>query len=348
MSDIKKYRYLIVVMIVYYAVFFGTDKIFRLSGSASYILSLCLTLVCALVYSTLYQGQSAKVLWSENTRPDIRMIIGVILLVSALVQSVAVCSYSTKSIAEVFMKKSPFAYILTFVLFPTLFGAYFGIKSVSRYSLVGGIGILFVIALILVFAFEDYSIENMYPLLGKGLPSFSSILLPLSLFSNIIYLYVLHGYKNSQGDIKSETRKIILISGAVFIAISLICSLTVPHEALGHWHDSLLYVASTVDFRFAVERSEALVFVVWIFMSFLTLSSLMTFVCTIAYHTFCLSNRKAIIGALALIVASFSLLIDKYSAAESLMSFSLLWTGAVSIAIPLALRLVSKIRKEQP
>lgn len=346
MTDIKKYRWLIVVMIVYYAVFFGTGRIIKAGGSASYMLAIIATVVSAVIYTALYRVKDSKLLYAKYKNTDIRKIVGVFLFVSALVQATAVCSYSVVSITQVFMKKSPFPYILLFVLLPTLFGAYFGIKSVSRYCFIAGVSMVFLIALILAFAYEDYSFKNIYPVMGKGFPRFGGIVSSIFAFSNIFYLFLLSG-REEKNNIKGEILKIILISGAVFTAICLVCNLTVPFEALEQLSDPLLYVSSTVDFSFAVERSEALVFLVWIFMTFLTLSASMCFVCSIAENTFSLANRKALIGALAIVVATGSMLIDKWGKGDWFINFSLFWTGCVSIIIPLLLRIMSFFRKEQ-
>ena len=348
MTDIKKYRWLIIVMTVYYAVFCGTERFIDAGGSGAYILSSVVTAVSAVLYMLLYNKKAFGQLDVDNMTADIR-ILGVILLVSALVQAVSVCAYSAKSITDVFMRKSPFPYILAFVMFPALFGAYFGIKSVSRYSVIAGTVLLFVIGLILLFVSEDYSAVNIHPVLGKGFPGFERVFQCIILFSNILYFYLLSpGCNNTQKSVRREILKIILISGAVFFGICLVCNLTVPFEALGYWRNPLLYIASTVNFSFIVERSEALVFLIWIFISFLTLSALMCFVCSIAAKTFKLSNRKAIIGAVSIVVSSGAMLTYKSNMTESVIAFSLIWTGCVSIAVPLVLRIICALRRERP
>ena len=347
MTDIRKYRWLIVVMTVYYAVFYGTDRLIDAGGSGAYILAFVVTAVSAVLYMLLYNKKSVSLFDADKITFDIR-ISGVILLVSVFVQTVSVCTYSVEAISGVFMKKSPFPYILFFVMFPTLFGAYFGIKSVSRYSLVAGTLILFMIGLILLFVYEDYLSVNIHPVLGKGYIGIGSFFRCMMLFSNIIYLFVLSSEcNNTQNSVRTEIVKVILISGAVFAGICLVCNLTVPYEALGCWHDPLLYIASTVNFSFVVRRSEALVFLIWIFVSFLTIASLLCFVCSLAAKLFNLSNRKAVIGAVSIVVASSAMLTYKNNMTESLISFSLFCTGVVSIVVPIVLRIICALRKER-
>lgn len=335
---IKKYRWLIAVMIIYYAVFFGSGRLVRVGGSSSYLLSAAGAVICFLLYGLIYHPRAFAAFKSGEIGGTVRMIIGAAVLISALVQAVAVCTWSVKSVSQVFMKKSPFPYILFFMMLPSLVGAYFDIKSVARYAFLCGVSIVSAVGLIFIFGAEGYSAKNLYPLMGRGFDSFKNLLTAAAVYANVFYIFIL-GAGAERSEMRKETGKILLISGLFFAAVCLMCNLSVPYEVLGLLDDPLLYVASAVDFSFLVERSEALVFLIRIFLSFLCLSALMCFVCNSAVHAFSLSDRKAVIGAAGIIIASGALLADKYCLAEPLIVFSLIWTFAASVLVPVILRI---------
>lgn len=341
---IKKYRWLITVLIIYYAVFYGCGALLAAGGNGAYMLSAAGALFSFGLYTLLWnKAPSYK---SKSVSSAIRKVIDILLLISLIVQATAVCTLSVSSVSATFMKHSPFPYLLIFFIIPALFAGYSGIKAVARYAFIGGIGIIFMIFLILLFASGDYSAKNIFPLTGRIFSEpIANIITAVSLYSNLMYLYII-GDSPGQKPSVAESAKVVLISGSVFTSICLICSLTVPYEAIAHISDPLLYVASTVDFSFLVERSEGLVLMIRLFTSFICICALICLLCKISKDAFALKDSKALIWIYALIISSGALITDKTHTVDFLIRFSAIWTLGVSATIPLILRLAGKVKKD--
>lgn len=343
MTDTKKYRWLTVMLISCNTLFFGAKKLIIHSGSNSYMTAIACSVICALLYYALFSQKGINCI---NLSKKISRIVFSLLTITAFVQSVSLCSYSANAITEVFMKKSPFPYVLLFTALPVITGGYYGLKSVSRYARAGGIIIFFLVALVLAFAYSEYNVKNLCPIFGNGTENLYGALYGILLFSSIIYLYIiLLTQKTNLRRARTEATKNILISGALLSAVCLCTNLCVPYPALETVSNPVLYIASNVNFSFLVERCEAIVFFIWIFTVFISLSALLCFLQVCAQKAFDIKNIKALNGAFAGAVFFASLIADKYGEFDTLMNFSIIWTGCTSVILPIILNIIGGIKR---
>lgn len=330
MTQIKKYRWLFVMLIGYNALFFGSSMLVYLGKNAAYILAAAGASVSLILYSFLYSDKIFNFICnSEKTSRFFSFIISLVALISC----VATVCYSCESIGVSFLKKSPFVYVLSFVIFATICASFFGIKPVSRYAFVSGIAI-FAGVIVLAFLFSDkYDTNNLYPLFGTASPR--GVLYSVFLFSNIVYLYpVIWKEKGDRVRIGSETRKIILISGALIVLVCALYNMYTPYVAIDDIQNPILAVASSVDFDILFERCEVVVLVMWIFASFISPSALFTFFLDNFSYSVNLADKKAMIKSGALVIYAASLICDKFLFHEYLYMISLVLTFLVSVIIP--------------
>ena len=160
------------------------------------------------------------------------------------------------------------------------------------------------------------------------------------MFSGIIYLYIIMlTQKTDFSKAKAEAAKTILISGAFLFILCLCTNLSIPYEGLNTLSNPLLFIASGVNFSFLVERSEVIVFFIWIFTVFICLSALLCFFEISVRNAFGIKNIKALNGAFASTIFFASLIADKYAVFSFLMNFSLIWTGCISVILPIVLNI---------
>lgn len=336
MTNIKGYRWSIVIMTVYNAVFFGVKIFSANAGSGGYILSALCTVAALIVYSVLFavlpKGREMK-------KIPCKIVFGTLLVLSSVWAAAAASAYTARLVGNVFMKKSPFPYILVLTAFPSFMGAYFGFKSASRYSLVAGRIIFFAAAVILLLTVQEYDRDNLYPIFGSI--SARDVLIFPSVFSPLIYLPAIAAVCGGNDGVAGEGTKIILISGAAMTAVCLVYNLTVPREALTLFENPLLVIASTINFDFIFERCEALVLVIWLFLSYLNICALTTMAADFLCKSFSLSCRNAVVWVVFAVIFSAALIADKLGSVDKFFAASAVFGGVVSIVLPIGAAIFS-------
>ncbi len=318
------------MLIGYNALFFGSSMLVYFGKTASYILAVVATVISLVLYSFLYSSKNLHFIC--NNKKTSKIFSAIISLV-ALVSCIATIAYSCESFGVFFLKKSPFLYILSFVILATVCASCFGIKPVSRYAFISGT-VIFAGVIILSLLFGDkYDVNNLYPIFGTV--SAKGVLYSVFLFSSIIYLCpIIWKDKNINCKIGSEIRKIILISGFLIALVCVTYNLYTPYAAMSNMQNPLLAVASSVDFDVLFERCEAVVFIMWIFATFISSSALFTFFLNNFSYAINLSDKKALLGAGAVVVSSAAVICNKFSFHEYLYMISLVLTFLVSVIIP--------------
>lgn len=328
MSDIKGYRWSVIIMTAYNAVFFGVRMISASGSSGGYILSALCTLAALVVYPLLLslvpEGRPAR-------SAPLGAVFGGVLALCALAAASAASAYTARLVGNVFMKNSPFPYILAFTALPSFVGTYFGFKATSRYAYIGGHIIFFAAAVILLLSFEEYSRDNLYPIFGSISPK--DLLIFPAVFSPIVYLPAISAM-GGRGKITAECAKTVLVCGAAMTAMCLVYNLTVPREALTLFENPLLVTASVINFDFVFERCEALVLIIWLFLSYLNISALSNMAADILAKSFSLSCRNAAVWILFAIIFAAALIADRLGMADNFFAASAIFGGAVSIALP--------------
>ncbi len=330
MTQIKKYRWLFVMLIGYNALFFGSSMLVYLGKTASYLLAVTATVISLVLYGFLYSSKNLQFICNNE---KLTKFFSAIISLVALVSCAATIGYSCESFGVFFLKKSPFLYILSFIILATICASCFGIKPVSRYAFISG-SVIFAGVVILSFFFLDkYDINNLYPIFGTV--SAKGVLYSVFLFSNVVYLYPIV-WKEKKIDFKTgrEIAKIVLISGVLITIVCISYNLYTPYVAIGNMQNPLLAVASSVDFDVLFERCEAVVFIMWIFAAFISSSALFTFFVDNFSYGANLSDKKALLGAGAVVVSAAAVICDKFSFHEYLYMISLVLTFLVSVIIP--------------
>lgn len=339
MTDIKGYRWSVIIMTAYNAVFFGVRIISSSGGSGGYILSALCTLAALVVYPLLL----ALVPEGKRLRSmPLSAVLGAVLALNALAAASAASAYTARLIGDVFMKKSPFPYILALTALPAFVGTYFGFRASSRYAYIGGHIIFFSAAVILLLSFGEYKTDNLYPIFGS-ISAKDLIIFP-AVFSPTVYLPAISAM-GGKGSVSGECARIVAVCGAAMTAICLVYNLTVPREALTLFENPLLVTASVINFDFIFERCEALVLIIWLFLSYLNICALSNMTADILTESFSLSYRNAAVWVMFAVAFAAALIADRLGRVDDFFAASTVFSGAVSIALPICAAVFSGRRE---
>lgn len=340
MTDIKKYNSLIITLIVSSMTVYGINNAISNCLNASYIQIAVNSILALVLYLLLYNHNAVNSFVYSNG--IIIKLFCIITVFALLVYSSAFVADTSFMINKFFMQKTPVFYISIFLMFPVIFGGFYGFKSVSRYA--GIIWIIFVLLtiMLLIFSFHQYNTDNLFPVFGSGLSDIMKGSFDISLYAGMLIFYIcISGCSTTSLNIKKQSTKIILMSGAFGVAISFALSLLLPYQAVAFSDNPYLTIASCVQMNFLLERSEIIVLLLLVSFSFITVSAMCSAVYLLSERVLNITDKKGITGSVVTIIYVLSVLIDKFAITKTVINISAYIIFGLSLLLPV----VSLVRR---
>ncbi len=233
------------------------------------------------------------------------ILFGALMIILSIANTSIMLRIFSSVISLLVLKSSSVFFVMLFIALTMYASAIKGIQAVSKVSVLWG-GIIFTIfAIILIMSISKIDINNIFPVLGKGTEEIIGGYKDLPFFFEIIYFVFLIPYLGK--GFKKVCYKSIITFSAVFFTLTLFYIFLVPYPASEDFKFPLLHIASLVNIDVLFQRIESLYLIALIFSAFMYLSTTFTISINIAEKTFCLSNSKAIAGALLIIIFSLAL-----------------------------------------
>ncbi len=224
-----------------------------------------------------------------------RVIMGLIFILTIASASVRMDMF-TDAIGKYVLTETPRIVIFSVIALCSFFAAFFGMEAITRYALIFFIVFAAFFAVIFFSSASEVRFINICPVLGKG--DFTSVASMLYVFSDIMYLYLISS-KVKAG--RAGVRAVIL-GGTLTVIITLFYVLCVPYP-VSQSHEFPVYtLASLSNSSVIFQRMDGLVFVVWIFTSFISVGALSLFASDIFARVFGVSDRRAIASAVTFII----------------------------------------------
>lgn len=332
MTDIKKYNKLIVVIIVSCIVNFGLTGIITNSSCASYIQCILSCLVALFVYYIIYNKHINNFFMSKATYVKLISVVTVFVLI---IYSAGFIGNTCELINKFFMKKSPSYYLCAFLALPCCFGAFYGLRTMSRYSVIIWLMLVLSVCFMLFFCFNEYSVNNLFPVFGTDKNTLILNSFDFSIYGGIlIFYYCLIGKNINPSSAKKNILKIILFSGLISTLICFMLNLILPYQAVVHVDNPLLTLASFININFLLERSEIIVLIILLSLCFITVGTFFASVCLIAEKSIGISDRKGIAGCLFFNCYLLSVVFSKYNISVYALEFSKYGVFVISVLIP--------------
>ena len=333
MTEIKKYNMLIVMLIISSGITAGVNKLLIGGGSASYIYAIVCTIAALVVYPMLFSHRA--MVSFAHADGVFKKIAAVAATMVFMIYISSFTAYFVEYIRSMFFKKSPFWYIMIFLLVPSTFGCYFGVKSASRYAGVAAAFSIAVIFIILIFCGREYNADNLYPIFGNGVGNMAAGLKNISYFGAVAFYYLLVSHSNCKmSAVKANVAKIVVISGVVIAVVCLCTNLLLPYNAAQLTEKPLYTLAASIRGNYLIERSEAIVLILWIFAAFVCISGGTAVTTEFASKAFKLSNRNALTGCVLAVVYTAAMIFYKYNAVGYMFDIGNYMLGVFSILMP--------------
>lgn len=333
MTDIKKYNKLAILLIVSCMIIFGIKDIYLYTSCASYIASIFNCLFALLVYGIIYKRDTVNEFVNSGTK--IIKVISILTIMILFIFSASFFAYVCELIQQFFMKKSPVYYLCLFLILPCAIGSVYGFKTLSGYAILIWIFMLICISTLLLFSYESFNIGNLFPVFGNDANVLLYKSFDFSIYGVIlIYYFLLCDCKIKSKYITKNILSIIVSSGIISILICLALNLILPYNVVTYSDNAILTIASSIKLNFLFERSEIIVLLLWVSLSFITVGTFIACIYFLTEKFIGISDKKGINFCCILFVYLLALIINKYQMTHICIQISKYGIFFMSLLVP--------------
>lgn len=269
------------------------------SGTAAFINCLCglaITLLSTAVSNTMLKHGNLTEVFKSVYGKAVTFVFCAILLVVTVLNAANRMNMFARAIGEFVLTDTPRVFILMLFALPVLSAVLFNLEALSRYALAAGIVFLFFVAIIIFTALGEADYINICPVLGKG--KVINVLNMLYVFSDIVYFYIISGHIKDVG----TPTKAVIFGGFITTILTLFYTLCVPYPVSEKYVYPLYRLASLANSSVVLQRLDGLVFLMWMFLGFISAGALTLFAVIIFSEMFKLKDRRAVSSAFVFLV----------------------------------------------
>ncbi len=323
------------------------------SGNAAWIQTVFVSLFSCLFYwFVLFLYRKAEMkgliqLSNEIGGRGLKIVVGVLLSIVLLANSSLTTRLLPESIKTVLLPLSPMSLLILIFGIAMAFGAYMGIFSIARihslYIPVSGIFLLLFFALV----FINADITNLYPILGEGTYNIFVKGFPaISIFSDMIVLFVLLPFCNNYDRAKKASHRALIISSIVNVLIVFFYNLIYSYPSSTEFLFPVYQMTKLIKIGDFFQRLEALFEFVWSFAVLLYSSLYLFVICYIWKETFDLKYYKPLVLPFAIIMCAVSYLPSSTVKIVKMQNISSLFFIPIAFFLPIILILLYLRKKK--
>ena len=344
---------LITILIVSKILFSDINIFVKGSMSASYLEALVCSLTSLIIFfviSLFFRNSKSKDIFEAiefSFGKSAKKVIGTLFLIIILSYTALILKLYTDAILTIAYPNSPAFFIMLFIILTMVISAYFGIGTIAKFSSVSVSVMLVFLAILFLLASKNIDVTNIYPVLGNGAGKIFSGSKKIFMFNEITFLFLISAFLENKKEATKIGFKSLIYSSIIIVISTLIYTLCIPYPASKLFNMPLLQLASSTDLSFFLQRSEGIFFILWIFSSFLYLSSTFYFSLYTFERTFDLKDIKAMIPSFIVIVFSSTWFFKNTKIIENYYMFFAYVFIVFSFLIPLLVYFFETIKRRR-
>ncbi len=322
------------------------------SGNSAWIQMVLVSLIsCVAFWFIIFLYRKAEMkslmeLSNEIGGRGLKIVVGTILSAVLLFNSSLTMRALPESIKTVLLPLTPMSLLILVLGIAIAFGAYMGIFSIARiHSIYIPVAIIS-LAIFLILLFPDLDITNLFPILGEGTYNiFVDGLSSVSIFSDVIVLFVLLPFCGNYDKVRRASHRALLISSVISILIVLFYNLIYSYPSSKEFMLPVYQMTRLIKIGDFFQRLEAFFEFVWSF-AVLLYSSLYLFVlCYIWKEIFDLKYYKPLILPFSIIMCATAYLPSSTVRMSGIQNISSLISIPVSFILPVIIILIHTKKK---
>lgn len=277
------------------------------AGNAAWIQSIYITAITLILYIITYKiyptNKNILTIAQEKGKAPLRIIVGIIMSSFLLVNMALTMRVFPESIRIVLLQHTPMEFLMILFAVAVVIGAYNGIESLSRISLLflPIVGVIMLFFLILVFPYMKST--NIAPVLGLGPKAIFLKGIPwISAFNDILIMNYLMPLCESKEEAYRGGLKAIIISGTVMTLIQFCYALVYPYPVSSEFLMPMYQLTRIITIGDFLARFDAFFEFIWTIMMLLYSAIYIFVICNIWKDTFLLKYYKPLIMPVMVIV----------------------------------------------
>lgn len=227
-------------------------------------------------------------------------VLMLIFLVLTIFNAASRMSIFTDAADRYILGDSPRIFILIMFSLCVFGVSFFGMEALTRYSFAGFIIFAVFSVIILISSTGEISYLNICPVLGKG--SFLNVANMLYIFSDIVYMYFILNSIKDRKKAENAMLKSVIIAGLITCLFTAFYTLCVPYPVSEEFSYPLYRLAALSNSSVVFQRLDGLVFIIWMFMGFISAGALTLFGIMIFESIFKLNDTAALAAPFSLLV----------------------------------------------
>lgn len=285
------------------------------AGNAGWILVIyvtCVTVILFFIISKLYEKFEGKDLLdiSEHIAGSPgKIVIGSFLTLYLLFIISVVLREFSEDMKVISLNISPISFVSLFFITGMIIGAYTGLESLARLSVI--VVPLIIIGILVIGAgvsqYDDFT--RLMPILGTGpYDLFVNGLSKVSIYSAILILYFLSPYLKTKKNFNRVGYTSILLASFFLIISTIVYFLAFPFPNTTEYFLPIYQMARMINYGRFFQRLESIFLLIWAASAQLYLAIGFFFILSIFRKTFKLKYYKPLILPFAVIVFTLSLI----------------------------------------
>lgn len=281
------------------------------SGNAAWIEMIYVSLIALALYlfiDWLNRKTESKNIFELSQKiggKGARIVVGIILSVVLIINLSVNIRIFSECIRTILLPNTPTSMVMLFFIIAISFGAYMGIYSLCRvHALFVPIAAIVMIGF-LIMLIPDINFSNIFPLVGTGTKNvFLSGLKSISIFGDIMIIYIIAPFCKNKRDIKTSGTRAIILGGLIAGAMLLLYALIYPYPISQEFVIPVYQLARIAKVGQYFQRFEAFFEFIWS-IAMMLYASLLLFVISYTFsETFETKYHRETILPMVLLSAS--------------------------------------------
>lgn len=324
----------------------------EMSGNAAWIQVIFVSLISCLYYFFLIwlyknaEMMSITQLCRQLGGKPLLTVVGTVLWIVLLINLSFIMRALPESLKTVVLPLTPLRLILLMSAVCIAFGSFFGLFSIARiHSVFVPVSVFFLFIMFLLLLPETES-SNIFPILGKGTYNIFIGGLPfVSLFSDMILLFILLPQCESYVVVKKASKKALIISSVINIMIMLFYNLIYAYPLAEEFLLPIYQMTRLIKIGDFFQRLEAFFEFIRSFGVLLYASLYLYCISRVFADSVYIKYNKPLIPCFAVLASALSLIPKSYMGLVDIQNISYFLTIPVCFFLPLILILL-KIKRD--
>lgn len=322
----------------------------QFGGSACWIIPIIITLIATVYFAIilkLYKNIGSLDLLDISAGIGgrvFKVIVGLLITIFLIFAASIFLGAFSQTLKIISLDKSTLEYVEIIFFVGMTMAAYYGIEAIARISafLVPIIVALFI--LITIGVIPEFKINNLFPILGRGMLSISKgSLIKLSTFASFLILFLMVPFFKKQ-HLKKVGFSYIFISGLLLLWSTLSFILLFPYEMAIDKKIPIFQMARHINFGNYIQRIESISVLISSICAFVFLGAMFDFTIYVFAKSLDLKHSKPIILPMAIIILSLAVL-SKRMKYDFLGNSMINITWLLGMVLPLILIIIGAIKK---